>query len=142
MHDSALGEALPQGVTEGASLPTALSLLTKTGRNRKGRPLSHFAGKMPAFSGENGTLSTSATLARRQSFCHFVTFPLKSNVVNLRNNRILFLAIVGEHPRVLPRAFNHTLMSYPVFLREHTSGSRGRTHGSAPTKNLKLTTLP
>ena len=66
MHDSALGEALPQGVTEGASLPTALSLLTKTVRKRKGRPLSHFAGKMPAFSGENGTLSTSATLARRQ----------------------------------------------------------------------------
>ena len=79
---------------------------------------------------------------KRQPFCHFVTFPLSGNVVNLRNNRILFLAIVGEHPRVLPRAFNHSLMSYPVFLREHSSGSRGRTHGSAPTKNLKLTTLP
>ena len=64
-------------------------------------------------------LSTSATLARRQTFCHFVTFPLKrespfglrpfpltGNVVNLRNHRILFLDIVGEHPRVLPRAFN------------------------------------
>ena len=43
---------------------------------------------------------------------------------------------------MLPRAFNQTLMSYQAFLREHSSGSRGRTHGSAPTKNLKLTTLP
>ena len=49
-----------------------------------------------------------------------------------------FLDIVREHLCVLPGAFNQTLMSYQIFLRKQSFSSRGRTRGSAPTKNLKL----